>query len=107
MFYVRVDLIFFGLVSGSTITFEGKLRKNSTISNRIFKDNIKSITSDMLWPDAWKLSIKIKDLTPNNFNTYINYLTGNQSVNTNVLRQSNKSENKKSSVSSDKSNTKT
>jgi hypothetical protein len=27
----------------------------------------------MLWPDAWKINIKIRDLTPNNFNTYINY----------------------------------
>lgn len=34
---------------------------------------IKSIDNDTLWPDAWKLDIKIKDLTPNNFNTYIEY----------------------------------
>jgi hypothetical protein len=62
----------------SEITFEGKLRKNKTISKNIrmagtTADTIKSITDDMLWPDAWKITITIKDLTPNNFNTYINY----------------------------------
>lgn len=38
-------------------------------------ENIKfgSIDSDTLWPDAWKLKINVKDLTPNNFNTYIEY----------------------------------
>jgi hypothetical protein len=56
----------------SEITFEGKLRKNVTVSQKLNKFS-KAIDDDMLWPDAWKITITIKDLTPNNFNTYINY----------------------------------
>lgn len=57
---------------GSTVTYEGKLRKNAFMSNK-FGKTIKSIDTDKLWPDAWKIQIQIKDLTPNNFNTYIEY----------------------------------
>lgn len=57
---------------GSNITFEGKLRKNDYM-NKIYGKTIKSINSDTLWPDAWKIDIQIKDLTPNNFNTYAEY----------------------------------
>jgi hypothetical protein len=49
------------------------LRKNKEAVQFFKSHGIKSIDEDMLWPDAWKLSIKIKDLTPNNFNTYIHY----------------------------------
>lgn len=55
------------------VTFEGKLRKNKAMSNRLIKLGIKSIDEDMLWPDAWKISISLKDFTPNNFNMYANY----------------------------------
>ena len=34
---------------------------------------LKAITPDTLWPDAWKISIKIKDLGVNCFNNYLNY----------------------------------
>ena len=57
---------------GSTITYEGKLRKN-TLMYKTYGDKIKSITADNLWPEAWKIDIKIKDLTPNNFNMNMNY----------------------------------
>ena len=57
---------------GSEITCVGKLRKNNFMSTR-YKDSIKSINEDVLWPDAWKITIRIKDLTPNNFNMYMNY----------------------------------
>ena len=57
---------------GTVITYEGKLRKNEYM-NSIYGKVIKSITSDTLWPDAWKIDVKIKDLTPNNFNTYAEY----------------------------------
>jgi hypothetical protein len=66
----RFNLIWAAL--SSTITFEGKLRKNIEVSRKLRK-KARSITDDMLWPDAWKVKIAIKDLTPNNFNTYINY----------------------------------
>lgn len=57
---------------GSTITCEGKLRYNKSMFNKYGK-YIKSITADVLWPDFWKIEINIKDLTPNNFNMYMNY----------------------------------
>lgn len=57
---------------GSKVTFVGKLRHNTYMSER-YSDTIKSITKDVLWPDAWKVEIHIKDLTPNNFNMYMNY----------------------------------
>lgn len=34
---------------------------------------LQAITKDTLWPDAWKVSIKIKDLGINCFNNYLNY----------------------------------
>jgi hypothetical protein len=57
----------------SEITFEGKLRKNEKVSNELSKLGIKSIDKDMLWPDAWKIKLTIKDLTPNSFNLYADY----------------------------------
>lgn len=34
---------------------------------------LRSIQPDTLWPDAWKISLKIKDLGINCFNNYLNY----------------------------------
>ena len=55
------------------VTFEGKLRKNVEASREIMNYGIKSIDEDMLWPEAWKVDVSIKDLTPNNFNLYAEY----------------------------------
>lgn len=55
------------------ITFVGKLRKNTKVSNELKGMGINSIDEDMLWPDAWKVKIDIRDLTPNNFNMYADY----------------------------------
>jgi hypothetical protein len=55
------------------ITFEGKLRKHVEASNYFKNKGIKSIDEDMLWPEAWKVDVTIKDLTPNNFNLYAEY----------------------------------
>ena len=55
-----------------TVTFEGKLRKNAAVSQELNKFS-KAIDDDMLWPDAWKININIRDLTPNNFNLYAEY----------------------------------
>lgn len=55
-----------------SITFEGKLRKNPAVAKELSKFT-KAIDEDMLFPDAWKISLSIKDLTPNNFNMYANY----------------------------------
>lgn len=55
-----------------TVTFEGKLRRNENVSKELMQYS-KAITPDMLWPDAWKMHINIRDLTPNNFNLYAEY----------------------------------
>ena len=57
---------------GTVITAEGKLRKNPSLIDT-FKKEIKSLTEDVLFPDVWKIQLKIKSLTPNNFNQYIDY----------------------------------
>jgi len=57
---------------GTTITNVGKLRKNNFMAER-YDNVIKSIDKDILWPDAWKISINIKPLVPNNFNMYMSY----------------------------------
>lgn len=49
---------------------------NSNTASR----KIGSIDNDTLWPDAWKVDISIKDLTPNNFNTYIEYFVNGWST---------------------------
>jgi hypothetical protein len=55
------------------VTFEGKLKRNIDASLYFQKLGIKSIDLDMLWPEAWKVKVEIKDLTPNNFNLYAEY----------------------------------
>lgn len=57
----------------AVITFEGKLRKSKDVSRALRGYGINSIDEDMLWPDAWKISLNIRDLTPNNFNLYAEY----------------------------------
>lgn len=55
------------------ITFEGKLRKNEEASKFFREEGILSIDENMLWPEAWKVELSIRDLTPNNFNVYAEY----------------------------------
>ena len=55
------------------VTFEGKLRKKKNVSDELNAMGVKSIDADMLWPDAWKIKLNIRDLTPNNFNLYADY----------------------------------
>ncbi len=67
-----------------TPTFNAKPVATSVFDTikTVFKDlkstdwaGLKSINKNTLWPDAWKLTLTIKDLTMNNFNTYANYHT--------------------------------
>ena len=57
----------------SEVTFEGKLRKNEKVSEELMKLGIKSVDKGMLWPDAWKIRLTIRNLTPNSFNLYADY----------------------------------
>ena len=54
---------------------------------KTYGKTLKSIQADTLYPDAWKVSIQIKDLTPNNFNTYINYFVNGFEGSTKILHQ--------------------
>ncbi len=51
----------------------GKLRKNTAVSEFISSKGVGFVDKDMLWPDAWKVTIDIKDFTPNNFNAYADF----------------------------------
>lgn len=53
---------------------------------KTYGNTLKSITPDVLYPDAWKIKISIKDLTPNNFNTYINYFVNGFEGSTKILQ---------------------
>lgn len=57
----------------SEVTFEGKLRKNEKVSEELMKLGVKSVDKGMLWPDAWKIRLTIRNLTPNSFNLYADY----------------------------------
>lgn len=70
---------------GSTITYVGKLRKNEWMVER-YKNTVGALKDDMLWPDAWKIEIHIKDLTPNNFNTYMNYYANGADITFTTMR---------------------
>lgn len=68
-----------------TIETVGKLRTNDYMykkynapadeapAERQNKNKIGSIEKDTLWPDAWKVSMQIKPLTPNNYNMQMDY----------------------------------
>lgn len=54
-----------------SVTADGKLRLCPEMVTEDSK--IKSIDKDTLWPEVWKVTIRIKSLTPNNFNAYIHH----------------------------------
>ena len=56
---------------GVVVTQVGKLRTNPKMAKNL---GIKSLDNNTLYPDAYKINIKIIDLTPNNFNTFSYYL---------------------------------
>ena len=63
--------IYFAAIS-IEINCVGKLRKNPGISNQL--SNVKGIDANTLFPDAYKITINVKDLCPNNFNNYVDYV---------------------------------
>ena len=63
------------------VTFEGKQRTSLLYTKLAGSDQIGMVNANTLFPDAYKISIKAKDLTPNCFNIYMNYLrNGNKSA---------------------------
>ena len=91
---------------GVKITTVGKLRKVSSA-------DMKSLQSaagirgdpDALFPDAYKIEITIKNLAPNNFNTYMNYLINGREGNVSVGQRAGFFENVKNTVVSTVQNT--
>jgi hypothetical protein len=48
--------------------------------------SIKSLDENTLFPDAWEVNVEIKDLTPNNFNTYIHHFIHGFQSNVEILK---------------------
>ena len=55
-----------------TVSTVGKLRYNTEASRELGKFS-GAIDKETLWPDAWKVAVEIKELSPNNFNMYADY----------------------------------
>jgi hypothetical protein len=67
---------------GMEVTRVGKLRTNNKAAASL--SGFKSITSETIWPDAYKITINVNDLCPNNFNNYIDYLVNGKDHNVTV-----------------------
>lgn len=61
----------------------GKLRTNEDVASILNQGTsttkvFSAINQKTLFPDAYKLELHVQDLTPNNFNNYVNYLINGQ-----------------------------
>jgi hypothetical protein len=70
---------------GAEVKLIGKLRKNRSMYLR-YGHSVKSLDENTLFPDAWEINVQIKDLTPNNFNTYIHHFIHGFQSNVEILR---------------------
>jgi hypothetical protein len=77
---------------GAEIKMIGKLRKNRSMYLR-YGHSIKSLDENTLFPDAWEITVHIKDLTPNNFNTYIHHFIHGFQSNIEIIRTKVKKDN--------------
>jgi hypothetical protein len=77
---------------GAEIKMIGKLRKNRSMYLR-YGHSIKSLDENTLFPDAWEINVQIKDLTPNNFNTYIHHFIHGFQSNIEIIRTKVKKDN--------------
>lgn len=59
-----------------TVEFVGNVRKMPLHT----KLDMPMLNKDTLYPDAYKITLSARDLTPSCFNVYANYLAGNQKV---------------------------
>jgi hypothetical protein len=62
---------------GVEVSHVGKLRTNPSVS--LSMNSLKSLNENTLYPDAYKMTLNIVDLCPNNFNNYIDYLRDGRS----------------------------
>lgn len=60
------------------VAFVGNVRKMPL--HDLIDDKVKMINENTLYPDAYKITISAKDMTPNCFNVYANYLMKHESV---------------------------
>lgn len=70
---------------GAKVSTVGKLRKNRGMYLR-YGHAIKSIDENTLFPDAWEITVSAKDLTPNNFNTYIHHFIHGFQSNVEIIK---------------------
>jgi len=59
---------------GIEVEYAGKMRTNEGIASKISASGFKGIPNGILFPDAYKIEVNVKDLCPNNFNTYLDHL---------------------------------
>ena len=66
-----------------TVNSCGKVYKNPKISNE-FKEKykFKYLNNDTLWPTAWQVTLSIRSLVPNNYNTYLEFIYNGFNANT-------------------------
>jgi len=66
------------------IDFKGKTRENKIASNQLkqlgYNGFVSSNINTILFPDAYEINIECNDLTPNNFNTYMDHMLGHEKI---------------------------
>ena len=68
---------------GVKVYYKGKNRENREASVQLAKMGYKGFASGdnaVLFPDAFEIKIESKDLTPNNFNTYMDNMIGHEKI---------------------------
>ena len=68
---------------GVEVKRKGKERENIEVSNELSKMGFKGFLSAenaILFPDAYEIEISCADLTPNNFNTYMDHMVGHDKI---------------------------
>jgi len=71
------------------VTRKGKERENVSVSNDLVKMGFKgfsNIENAILFPDAYEIEIDCADLSPNNFNTYMDHMIGHEKVSIGQIR---------------------
>jgi hypothetical protein len=63
-----------------TVTMDGKLRMNQQAAGMVAGQMGAQIGPGTLFPDVYKVDLKITDLAPNHFNNYMDYLVNGDSV---------------------------
>ena len=73
-----------------TVQSCGKVYKNPDISKEFKNDySFKYLNEHTLWPTAWQVTLSIRSLVPNNYNTYLEFIMNGFNANTVINLTSN------------------